>query len=78
MARSGSQPDASGEESGEQDGDDPGAAMHIVLDDLLQPDAHMDRGREDQRDEGERDRRAGEIGPDLVIGRADMADDRDR
>ena len=34
-----------GEEGGEQDGDDFGAAMHIVLDDLLQADAHMDRRR---------------------------------
>src|ERR1043165_1211445 len=67
--------DAGGEEGGEQDGDHLGAAMHVVLDDLLQPDAHMDRGGEDQRGESERDDRPGDEGVHLLVARADMGDD---
>ena len=65
-----------GEESGEQDGDDLGAAMHIVLDDLLQPDAHMDGGGKDQGGERQRDQRPGEEGVHVRVARADMGDDR--
>src|SRR6478672_8317986 len=67
---------ADGEEGGEQDGNDLGAAMHIVLDDLFQPDAHMDGGGEDERGERQRDERPGEEGVHVGVARADMGDDR--
>ena len=41
----------------EDGGDFAAFAMHVILDDLLQPDAHMDRGREHESEHGERDQR---------------------
>ena len=29
-------------------------AMHVILDDLFQPDAHMDRGRDHESEHGNR------------------------